>query len=54
MNAEHNLVVGGDYATAERRRVIAEKDRNERRLAEWRRRYENYINHQEQRLREGV
>ena len=54
MDDKHNLIVGGDYATAERRRVIAEKDRNERRLAEWRQRYEAHVNHQEQRLREGV
>ena len=51
---KHNLVAGACAHTAERRRVIAEKNRNERRLAEWRRRYENYIKHQEQRLREGV
>ena len=53
MDAKH-LLVGACAHTAERRRVITEKNRNERRLAEWRRRYENYINHQEQRLREGV
>ena len=50
----NGLVVGACAHTKERQRVIAEKRRNERRLAEWRRRYENYINHQEQRLREGV
>ena len=54
MDDKHNLIVGGDYATAERRRLIAEQSRNERRLAEWRRRYEAYIRSQEQRLREGV
>ena len=54
MDAKHNLVVGECAYTAERRRVIAEQSRNERRLAEWRRRYEAYVNHQEQRLREGV
>ena len=53
MDAKH-LVVGACAHTAERRRVIAEQSRNERRLAEWRRRYENYIRGQEQRLREGV
>ena len=51
---KHNLVVGACAHTAERRRVLAEKNRNERRLAEWRRRYEAYIRSQEQRLREGV
>ena len=54
MDAKHNLVAGACAHTAERRRVIAEQSRNERRLAEWRRRYENYINNKEQQLREGV
>ena len=54
MDAEYNLIVGACAHTKERRRVIAEQSRNERRLAEWRRRYENYINNKEQQLREGV
>ena len=53
MDAKH-LVTGACAHTAERRRVIAEKNRNERRLAEWRRRYEAHVNNQEQQLREGV
>ena len=54
MDAKHNLIVGACAHTKERRRVIAEQRRNERRLAEWRRRYEAHVNNQEQRLREGV
>ena len=47
-------MAGEDMHVKERRRVIAEQNRNERRLAEWRRRYEAYVNNQEQRLRESV